>query len=209
MAAWPPARNVQAATELPLTNMAPSRRPRRLNLALHVALLPLAITVLLAYIGSVLWSIGISFTASKMFMSTDWAGLMQYIRLFETARWNVSITNLGILSAVYIASVIVLGTLMAIFIDQQVRGESWFRTIFLYPYAMSFVVTGLIWQWLFNPTLGIQHAFREWGWESFRFDWTGRPETAIYPIAVAMIWQGSATTMAIILAALRGIDGGP
>jgi glucose/mannose transport system permease protein len=186
--------------------MALGRRPVRLNLALHVALLPLAITVLLAYVGSILWSIGISFTPSKMLVSPEWVGTMQYLRLFETDRWNVSIANLGILSVVYIGGVIVLGTLMAIFIDQQVTGESWFRTIFLYPYAMSFVVTGLIWQWLFNPTLGLQHAFRDWGWQSFRLDWTVRPETAIFAIAVAMIWQGSGTTMAIILAALRGVD---
>jgi glucose/mannose transport system permease protein len=186
--------------------MALGRRPVRLNLALHVALLPLAITVLLAYVGSILWSIGISFTPSKMLVSPEWVGTMQYLRLFETDRWNVSIANLGILSVVYIVGVIVLGTLMAIFIDQQVTGESWFRTIFLYPYAMSFVVTGLIWQWLFNPTLGLQHAFHDWGWQSFRLDWTVRPETAIFAIAVAMIWQGSGTTMAIILAALRGVD---
>jgi glucose/mannose transport system permease protein len=171
--------------------MAASKRPRRLNLAVHVAMLPMAITALMAYVGSVLWSIRISFTSSKMFTSSDWAGMAQYTRLWETDRWTVAVQNMGVLVFVYIGAVIVLGTLMAIFIDQQVKGESWFRTIFLYPYAMSFVVTGLIWQWLFNPTMGLQQVVQQMGFTSFRLDWTVRPETAIYAIGLAMIWRGS------------------
>ena len=186
--------------------MARSARPRRLNLALHVALLPLAVTALLAYVGSVLWSIRISLSSSKLFPRDDWVGMEQFTRLFDTERWNVSLQHLGILAVVYIVGVVVLGTLMAIFIDQQVRGESWFRTIFLYPYAMSFVVTGLVWQWLFNPNLGLQNAIRSMGWSSFTFDWTVRSDMVLYAIGLAMIWQGSGTTMAIILAALRGVD---
>ncbi|MEX8493859.1 carbohydrate ABC transporter permease [Sphaerotilus sp.] len=186
--------------------MARSARPKRLNLALHAALLPLAITALLAYVGSVIWSIRISLSSSKLFPRDDWVGLDQFQRLFETDRWTVSIQHLGVLAVVYIVGVLVLGTLMAIFIDQQVKAESWFRTIFLYPYAMSFVVTGLIWQWLFNPSLGLQNAFRLMGWESFTLDWTVRTDMVLYAIGLAMVWQGSGTTMAILLAALRGVD---
>ena len=186
--------------------MARSARPKRLNLALHMALLPLAITALLAYVGSVIWSIRISLSSSKLFPRNDWVGLDQFQRLFETDRWIVSLQHMGVLAVVYILGVLVLGTLMAIFIDQQVKAESWFRTIFLYPYAMSFVVTGLIWQWLFNPTLGLQNAFRLMGWESFTLDWTVRSDMVLYAIGLAMVWQGSGTTMAILLAALRGVD---
>lgn len=186
--------------------MARAARPKRLNLALHAALLPLAITALLAYVGSVIWSIRISLSSSKLFPRDDWVGLMQFERLFETDRWMVSLQHLGVLAVVYVLGVLILGTLMAIFIDQQVRAESWFRTIFLYPYAMSFVVTGLVWQWLFNPTLGLQNAFRMMGWESFTLDWTVRSEMVLYAIGLAMVWQGSGTTMAILLAALRGVD---
>jgi glucose/mannose transport system permease protein len=186
--------------------MSRSKRPRRLNLAVHVALLPLAITAILAYVGSVLWSIRISLSSSKLIPRNDWVGLSQFERLFDTDRWSVSIQHLGVLAVVYILGVLVLGTLMAIFIDQQVGCESWFRTIFLYPYAMSFVVTGLIWQWLFNPSLGLQNAMRQMGWQSFTFDWTVRQDMVIYAIGLAMVWQGSGTTMAIILAALRGVD---
>jgi glucose/mannose transport system permease protein len=186
--------------------MARAARPKRLNLALHAALLPLAITALLAYVGSVIWSIRISFSSSKLFPRDDWVGLMQFERLFETERWMVSLQHLGVLSVVYVLGVLILGTLMAIFIDQQVRAESWFRTIFLYPYAMSFVVTGLIWQWLFNPTLGLQNAVRLMGWDGFTLDWTVQPDMVLYAIGMAMVWQGSGTTMAILLAALRGVD---
>jgi glucose/mannose transport system permease protein len=186
--------------------MARAARPKRLNLALHAALLPLAITALLAYVGSVIWSIRISLSSSKLFPRDDWVGLMQFERLFETDRWTVSLQHLGVLAVVYVLGVLVLGTLMAIFIDQQVKAESWFRTIFLYPYAMSFVVTGLVWQWLFNPTLGLQNAFRLMGWEGFTLDWTVRPDMVLYAIGLAMVWQGSGTTMAILLAALRGVD---
>lgn len=186
--------------------MARSARPKRLNLALHAALLPLAITALLAYVGSVIWSIRISLSSSKLFPRDDWVGLDQFQRLFETDRWIVSLQHMGVLAVVYILGVLVLGTLMAIFIDQQVKAESWFRTIFLYPYAMSFVVTGLIWQWLFNPTLGLQNALRLMGWESFTLDWTVQPDMVLYAIGLAMVWQGSGTTMAILLAALRGVD---
>jgi glucose/mannose transport system permease protein len=186
--------------------MARSRRPSRLNLALHAALLPLAITALLAYVGSVLWSIRISLSSSKMMPRNDWAGLSQFERLFDTDRWNAALQHMGVLAVVYIGGVLILGSLMAVFIDQKVKGESWFRTIFLYPYAMSFVVTGLIWQWLFNPSMGLQHAINEMGWTSFTFDWTVRNDMVLYALGLAMVWQGSGTTMAIILAALRGVD---
>ncbi len=186
--------------------MARSRPPRRLNLALHAALLPLAITALLAYVGSVLWSIRISLSTSKMLPRNDWAGLAQFERLFDTDRWIVSLQHMGVLAVVYVGGVLILGTLMAVFIDQQVKGESWFRTIFLYPYAMSFVVTGLIWQWLFNPSMGLQNAIQQLGWTSFTFDWTVRQDMVLYAVGLAMVWQGSGTTMAILLAALRGVD---
>jgi len=182
------------------------KRPHRWQFAVHVALQPLAVTALLAYVGSVLWSVRIAFSSSKLLPRSDWVGMMQFERLFETERWIVSLQHMGILAVVYILGVLVLGTLMAVFIDQQVRAESGFRTIFLYPYAMSFVVTGLIWQWLFNPTLGLQNAIRQLGWDNFTFDWTVHPESVIYAVGLAMVWQGSGTTMAILLAALRGVD---
>jgi glucose/mannose transport system permease protein len=101
---------------------------------------------------------------------------------------------------------LLLGSLLAIAIDQQIRFESAFRTIFLYPYAMSFIVTGLIWQWLMNPGLGIQKSVRAFGWSGFTFDWAVNRDLAVYALVVAALWQASGLVMALMLAGLRGID---
>jgi glucose/mannose transport system permease protein len=100
----------------------------------------------------------------------------------------------------------VIGFLLAVFIDQKVAGESGLRTIFLYPYAMSFVATGLVWQWVLNPGAGIQHAVRQMGWEDFTFDWIIDQDKVIYTIVIATVWQASGLVMALLLAGLRGID---
>ena len=105
-----------------------------------------------------------------------------------------------------IACNMVFGYLLAVFMDQRIRQEDLFRSIFLYPFAMSLIVTGLVWQWALDPNLGLQTALRNWGWTSFSFAPLVDPETAIYGLVVAGIWQGSGVTMAILLAGLRGVD---
>jgi glucose/mannose transport system permease protein len=181
--------------------------PRSLrSLAAQVALIPSWLIVIFAYIGTIVWSIRISFTSSRIFPEYDFVGWKQYDRLFHTYRWTISVENLAIFGVIFIIGCLVLGFFLAVFLDQRIRGESFFRTIFLYPYAMSFIVTGLVWQWILNPTLGIQQTVRNWGWESFSFDWLGRGDRAIYLVAFAGIWQASGLIMAILLAGLRGID---
>ena len=106
----------------------------------------------------------------------------------------------------FIAGALVLGFVLAVFIDQHVRFEGAFRTIFLYPYAMSFIVTGLAWQWFLHPELGLQKAVRDWGFTSFTFDWIVQPNLVIYTLVIAAIWQASGLVMAILLAGLRGVD---
>lgn len=129
------------------------------NLVAYIALLPMAVVVIFAYLGTMAWSVRLSFSSSKLLPRNDFVGLNQHLTLFDTSRWLTSLGNLGDLVAFFFLLIcFVLGCLLAIFIDQKVRGESLFRTIFLYPYAMSFVVTGLIWQWILNPDLGIQHT---------------------------------------------------
>ena len=88
-----------------------------------------------------------------------------------TTRWIISLQNLVIFGVLFIVGCLVIGFLLAVVLDQKVRFENTFRTIFLYPYAMSFIVTGLVWQWMMNPTLGIQKTVRDLGWTSFTFDW--------------------------------------
>jgi glucose/mannose transport system permease protein len=179
-------------------------RPR--SLTVQVALIPTWLIVIFAYIGTILWTIRISFTSSGILPRYDFVGWKQYDRLFHTTRWMISVENLAIFGVMFIIGCLVLGFLLAVFLDQKIRGESLFRTIFLYPYAMSFIVTGLVWAWIMNPTLGIQKAVHNWGWTSFTFDWLSRGDRAIYLLGVAGIWQSAGLVMAILLAGLRGID---
>ncbi|MDQ0440217.1 glucose/mannose transport system permease protein [Kaistia dalseonensis] len=173
----------------------------------QLALAPAWLIVIFAYIGTIIWTIQISFTNSKVFPVSNYVGFTQYSRLFASERWIISVQNLAIFGVLFIAGCLVLGFLLAVFLDQKIRAESVFRTIFLYPYALSFIVTGLVWQWTLNPTLGVQQTMRNWGWESFTFDWLSRGDRAIYVIALAGMWQASGLVMAILLAGLRGVDG--
>jgi len=100
----------------------------------------------------------------------------------------------------------VLGFLLAALMDQKIRFENTFRTIMLYPFALSFIVTGLVWQWLLNPEFGIQQIVRNLGWESFTFDPLYNPDLAIFGVMLAALWQGSGLVMVLMLAGLRGID---
>ena len=101
---------------------------------------------------------------------------------------------------------LVIGFLLAALLDQKIRFEDTFRTIFLYPFALSFIVTGLVWQWLLNPDFGVQSVVRSLGWESFDFDPLYNAEIVIYGILIAALWQGTGLIMCLMLAGLRGID---
>jgi glucose/mannose transport system permease protein len=183
-----------------------ARPPRLRGLAAQFALIPAWLVVLAVYIGTMLWTVQISFTNSKLLPVNDFVGLSQYERLFATTRWLVALENMAIFVTLYIAGCLVLGFLLAVAIDQRVRGENAFRTIFLYPQAMSFIVTGLIWQWILNPRLGIQSTVRGWGFENFDFNWIVDPDRVIFVVVLAGVWHTSGLVMAILLAGLRGID---
>jgi glucose/mannose transport system permease protein len=148
----------------------------------------------------------LSFTSSTLLPKLDWVGFAQYSRLFMNDRFLVSAENILIFGVLFISGCLILGFLLAVFIDQNVRAEGVFRTIFLYPYAMSFVVTGVAWQWFLNPGLGLQKLVRDMGFESFTFDWLVNQQMAIYTIVIAGLWHGAGLTMAILLAGLRGVD---
>lgn len=184
---------------------APPRHGRRV-LAAQLALLPMAATVFGVYVGTVLWSLRISVSSSQIFPRGDFVGFAQYERLFATERWAISLHNVALFGALFIAACLVLGFLLAVFIDQKVRGEGLLRTVFLYPYAMSFVATGLVWQWTLNPQLGLQATVRALGWEDFSFDWIVNQDKVVYTLVLAAVWQASGLVMAVLLAGLRGID---
>ena len=171
-----------------------------------LALLPAFLVLLVVYVGSTGWTVWMSFTSSRMLPNNNFVGLRNYEVLFNNDRWIVSVHNLVIFGVLFVLASLALGFLLAIAIDQKVRAEDTLRSMFLYPYSMSFVVTGLVWQWLLNPTHGIQKLVRGWGFPDFTFDWIVQQETAIYCLVFAGVWHAAGLVMAIMLAGLRGID---
>ncbi len=176
----------------------------RANVAL--AMLPAWLIVIVGFFGSTIWTFVISLTNSKLLPVYDFNMFEQYQRLLRLSAWRVAVENLAVFGVLFILICLVLGFVMAVMMDQRIRGESLFRTIFLYPYAMSFVVTGLVWQWVLNPSFGIQAAVRGLGFDGFVFDWIVNPDRAIFVVVLAAVWHGSGLVMAILLAGLRGVD---
>ncbi len=145
-------------------------------------------------------------SASRLLPNYEFVGLDQYRILWESERWMVALKNLGIFSVLFIGFAMAVGLLLAILLDQKIRAEGVLRTIYLYPMALSFIVTGTSWKWIMNPGLGIEHLMHQWGFENFSFDWLVDPEMAIYTVVIAGVWQSAGFVMALFLAGLRGID---
>ncbi|MDZ4085377.1 MAG: sugar ABC transporter permease [Tabrizicola sp.] len=163
-------------------------------------------TALVIFVGGTIWTVVYSFTDSKLLPRTRWVGLDQYERLWDTNRWVVSIENLFFYGVMSLIFTIVMGFILAVLMDQKIRYEDTFRTIMLYPFALSFIVTGLVWQWILNPDFGIQGVVRDMGWTSFTFDPLNNPDTVLYGLLIAGLWQGTGFVMCLMLAGLRGID---
>lgn len=180
--------------------------------ALRTPLLPklvIAPSFVLSFLfiyGLIAWNGYLSVSASRLLPNYEFVGLEQYVRLFENERFHVALTNMAIFGTLFIGGAMAVGLLLAILLDQKIRAEGVLRTIYLYPMAISFIVTGTAWKWMLNPGLGLEHLMRQWGFESFTFDWLINPERAIYCVAIAGIWQSAGFVMALFLAGLRGID---
>ncbi|MBW8467520.1 MAG: sugar ABC transporter permease [Thiobacillus sp.] len=157
--------------------------------------------------GFMIWNGVLSVTGSRMLPNYDeFVGLAQYRQLWDMDRWYVALKNLGIFSLLYVGGSMALGMVLAIFLDQKVRAEGVLRTVFLYPMALSFIVTGTAWKWILNPSLGLEKLMHDLGWASFSFDWLVQSDFAIYCVVIAGIWQSAGFAMALFLAGLRGID---
>jgi glucose/mannose transport system permease protein len=186
---------------------------------------------LFVFVGGTIWTVAFSFTSIKilpLFTPVDWwnkfNGFANYSRLFSTSRWmdcpvlskigtaawqlkcSGSFPNVITYAIFFITIVMVLGFIIAVLMDQKIRAEGVFRTIYLYPFALSFIVTGHVWAWIFSPEYGLQKAVRGLGWESFSFGWIADQKMVIYAIVIAGVWQGTGFVMALMLAGLRGID---
>jgi glucose/mannose transport system permease protein len=186
-----------------------SKRPSGLlrNLNAKIAAIPMILIASVIFVGCTVWTVVHSFTKSRLLPKMDFVGLDQYERLWSTRRWLISIENLAIYGLCMLVLSLVIGFVLAALLDQKIRFENTFRSIILFPFALSFVVTGLVWQWILNPDFGIQFIVRNLGWESFTFDPLFNPEIVIFGVLIAGVWQGSGLIMVLMLAGLRGIDG--
>lgn len=167
---------------------------------------PTFVLVGIGIYGFMIWTGVLSFTSSSFLPVYDFVGLDQYAKLMNNERWLTASINLGIFGGLFILCCLVIGVLLAIFLDQKIRQEGALRTLYLYPMALSMIVTGTVWKWILNPSLGVEKLMHDWGWPSFTFDWLITPDMAIYTIVIAAVWQSSGFVMALFLAGLRGVD---
>ena len=176
------------------------------NLPSKLAAVPMAFTALGVFVIATLWTVYHSFTGSRMLPKSKFVGLDQYERLWSSDRWYISIENLAIYGVCSMVFSLFIGFMLAALLDQKIRFENTFRTIFLYPFALSFIVTGLIWQWLLNPDHGVEKIVRSLGFNDFVFDPLYNADIVIYGVLIAGLWQGTGLIMCLMLAGLRGID---
>ena len=141
--------------------------------------------------GLMAWNGVLSVSASRMLPNYEWVGLAQYDKLWAMDRWWVALKNLGIFGVGYVGGSLAIGVLLAVLLDQKIRAEGALRTIYLYPMALSFVVTGTAWKWLLNPSLGFEKLMRDWGFTNFEFGWLVDTDMAIYCVVIAGIWQSA------------------
>lgn len=184
-----------------------SRLSERLSSWLPVLVLAPSLAATFIYVFAFTgWTFYVSLSNSSLLPSYDFVGFEHYVSIWQNRRWNIAYTNLFIFGVLYVVGTMAIGLLLAILIDQRVRGEAVWRTIYLYPLAVSFVVTGTVWSWLFNPTSGIEFFVRGLGWTDFSFSWTTNRQLAIYAIVITGVWQASGFAMALFLAGLRSVD---
>ncbi|WP_290867572.1 carbohydrate ABC transporter permease [Aquabacterium sp.] len=189
-----------------MTQPTPTIHKARTHWLPKLVLAPSFLVSMLFIYGLMAWNGYLSVSASRLLPNYEFVGLEQYQILFESERWMVALKNLWIFSALFIFFGMAIGLFLAILLDQKIRAEGFLRTIYLYPMAISFVVTGTAWKWILNPGLGLEHLMHEWGFTNFSFDWLVDPDHAIYCVVIAGVWQSAGFVMALFLAGLRGID---
>jgi glucose/mannose transport system permease protein len=172
----------------------------------RLVLAPSFLVALVFVYGFILFTAYLSFTDSKMLPSFGLVGTENYVKLWNLPHWWRALTNLGIFGSLYIVICTALGMGLAILLDQKIRAEGVLRPIYLYPMALSFIVTGTAWKWFLDPGIGLEHVVQGWGLESFHFSWIKDRKLAIYTVVIAAVWQSSGFVMAMFLAGLRGVD---
>ena len=138
-------------------------------------------------------------------------GFANFNHLFRNPRFQIDMRNTAIFTALFLAACLTVGLLLAVLLDQRPRGEGLFRNIYLFPMAVSFIVTGVVWRWLLNPATSIERLsglnllFHQAGLGFLISRWYTHPRLGITAIVIPATWQMSGFTMALYLAGLRSI----
>lgn len=187
-------------------------RLKRDKLMSILFIMPSVITVGVFVYGFISWTGFISFTKwNDVLPNYTLVGFENYRKLFTNMRFQIDLRNTLVFTVIFVISCLVIGLLLAIFLDQKIKSEGIFRNLFLLPMAISFVVSGVIWHWLFNPgsiqlgNIGVNQLFEKLGLNFLTCGWYTDPKIGIIAVAIAAIWQFSGYTMALYLAGLRGI----
>jgi glucose/mannose transport system permease protein len=172
----------------------------------QMVLAPSVVASLIYVLGFSVWTLWLSLSNSTLLPDLTFSGFSHYASLWTSHRWTIAYTNLFLFGSLYVVGSLAMGFVLAVLLDQRVRGEAIWRTILLYPLAVSFIVTGTVWRWIFHPDTGLQVLVRNLGWTEFRFDWIINRDFAIYTIVLAGIWQASGFVMVLLLSGLRSVD---
>jgi len=141
----------------------------------------------------------------------SFVGLENYVRLFNTQRFQIDLRNTVTFTSLFLATSLALGFLLAVLLDRRIRVEGIFRSLYLFPLALSFIVTGVVWRWLLNPgsaelgSTGVNLLLDTVGLGFLKTGWYTDPRIGIKAVVIAAVWQMSGYVMAMYLAGLRGI----
>jgi len=179
---------------------------------LSIALVtPSIIAIAIFVYGFIGWTARVSLSKWKgLLPDYTWAGLENYKGLFSDARFNIDIRNTLIFTVIFVIGSLIIGLTLAVLLDQNIKSEGFFRSVYLFPMAISFIVTGVVWRWLMNPAMGsrlsgLNLLFTNMGLDFLVNKWYTTPQWGIAFIALPAIWQMSGYTMALYLGGLRAI----
>jgi glucose/mannose transport system permease protein len=171
-----------------------------------LVLSPSIIAVAVFIYGFIAWTFYISTVKwNSQVPDYTFVGLTNWIRLFSDNRFHIDLRNLVYYAIGFMSQCIIFGFIIAALLDQKIKGEAIFRTIIIFPFAVSGIVTGVAWRWLLQPTTGINLLFANIGLENFQPLWNSHPKYGMWAVSIAAAWQMTGYVMALYLAGLRGI----
>jgi glucose/mannose transport system permease protein len=161
--------------------------------------------------GLIGWNTKVAMSGWRTVVSPQrFVGLDNLAALWGEERWNGAVRNAVVFTVVFVGGAMLLGWILALLLDKGMRGEGGFRAVFLFPMAVSFIATGIVWRWLMNPApqeraSGLNLLFDNLGLGFLANDWWQHPTWGMGAMAIPAVWQMSGYVMALFLAGLRGV----